>query len=342
MDVLTSLSNRADYSKTQLEFILGGWVMSSVLEGKSKILTEDGHVEEGDYDKTSLYALLYAIYRAVGEMKVANGSSFEMTFNTWGYAWPADWSACPISAADPQRFGKNAYAGLYQAAGVKQRLWEAQGKVHIVEMGCGTGAGAHLICSQILPACTYEAVDMQAAAIATCKRKFVGELAGRLVATCADATSLNIQDGSADIVAVNETHVTEMPGVVTEEDQRFFRTALRILKPGGFLVWGNAIPTATWKACFDYLDTIGLKQLEARDVTREAVAARDQDQPRVEAFVAHCLDSFWGFRIPVLGPKRRHEAERAMKNFYRNPGTRLYTNMKDGTDSYIVSCFQKV
>jgi len=224
---------------------------------------------------------------------------------------------------------------------VKKLVAEKQGKVHIVEMGCGTGGGAHLICSQILPQCTYEAVDMQSAAIATCNRKFVGELAGRLKATCANATALDIKDGSADIVAVNETHVTEVTGVVTEEDKKFFQTAKRILKPGGLLVWGNAIPEPTWKPCFDYLDSIGVKQLETRDVTAEAVAARDQDQPRVEAFVNHCLNSFWGFRIPVLGRMRRHEAERAMKNFYRNPGTRLYENMKDGTDTYRVSCFQK-
>jgi SAM-dependent methyltransferase len=278
----------------------------------------------------------------VGETRVANGEFFEMTFNTWGYAWPEGWSTCPVSSTDPQRFGKNAYAGLYEATAVKKYLSEAHGKVHIVEMGCGTGAGAHFICSSILPECTYEAVDMQAAAIATCRRKFVGELGGRLVATCADATSLDIADGTADIVAVNETHVTEVRGVVTEEDERFFHSALRVLKPGGFLVWGNAIPTPTWKACFDYLGSIGLKQRDVRDVTKEAVAARDQDEPRVEAFVRCCLDGFWGFRIPGLGPKRREEAERAMKNFYRNPGTRLYTNLKDGTDSYMVSCFEKV
>ncbi len=341
MDVLTSLSNKADYSKTQLEFIVGGWVMSRVLEKKSKILTDDGHVEEADYDKGSLYALLYALYHAMGEVRVPNGESFEMTFNTWGYAWPDAWGKSPISPTDPQLFGKNAYAGLYQPAALKTLRAEKQGQVHVVEMGCGTGAGAHLICSQILPRCTYEAVDMQSAAIATCKRKFVNELGGRLVATCADATSLDIKDGTADIVAVNETHVTEMAGIVTDEDRRFFNTALRILKPGGLLVWGNAIPASTWQPCFDYLASVGLKQVETRDVTKEAVLARDLDEARVEIFVKHCLTSFWGFRIPFLGPTRAHEAERAMKNFFRNPGTRLYTNMKDGTDTYVVSCFQK-
>jgi hypothetical protein len=78
-----------------------------------------------------------------------------------------------------------------------------------------------------------------------------------------------------------------------------------------------------------------------RDVTKEAVIARDQDKERVKVFIEDMLDSFWGFRIPVLGKKKRLEAELALKNFYRDPGTNLYENMKNGTDSYKVVLFQK-
>jgi SAM-dependent methyltransferase len=208
-------------------------------------------------------------------------------------------------------------------------------------MGCGTGAGANLACSEVLPNCTYEAVDMQRAAIETCKRKFVPRHHGRLVATWADATKMAIKEGSADFVAVNETHVTEQPGRATEEDKVFFKTAYRLLKPGGYLVWGNAIPDSTWKPCFDVLEALGMKQIEVRDVTKEAVIARDEDKRRVDLYVDAATRTFHGFRLPGIGNKRRQEAELAMKNFYRNPGTKLYTNMKDGTDSYKVVLFQK-
>jgi len=43
----------------------------------------------------------------------------------------------------------------------------------------------------------------------------------------------------------------------------------------------------------------------------------------------------------VLGKKRRVQAELAMKNFYRNPGTRLYDDMATGADTYKVALFQK-
>ncbi len=341
MNVLTSLDRKADYTKNQLQLILGAWVMSALVDRKKAISTSDGDISEDDYDKKSIYSLFYSLYRTMDDAPTGTGERYELTFNTWGYAWPESWGPCPVKSTDAERFGKHAYTGLYQFQQVQDRIKEKGGKVHIVEMGCGTGAGAHHVARYVIPECTYEAVDMQQAAIQTCKRKFVPNCGGRLVATCSDATRLAIADGVADFVAVNETHVTEQAGRVTEEDERFFSTAKRLLKPGGFLVWGNAIPDSTWEPCFKYLESIGMKKIEVRDVTKEAVIARDLDKARVDAYVDHCIDSFHGFRIPVLGMQRRQEAELAMKNFYRNPGTRLYENMKDGTDTYKVVLFQK-
>lgn len=341
MDLLTALSNKSDYSKTQLQLIVGAWVMSAVIEGKQKIDLTSGDVSEDDYDKTSIYSLLYGLYRSMGTVRSGNGEPYEFTFNTWGYTWPASWGPAPISASDPQLMGKNAYAGLFHFDLAKEYIKAREGKVHVVEMGCGTGAGAHLICSKVLLACTYEAVDMQQAGINTCNRKFVPELGGRLKATCGDATLLTIPDGSADFVAVNETHVTEMPGRATEEDERFFKTAWRMIKPGGFLVWGNAIPDSTWKPCFELLGKIGFNLIESCDVTREAVKARDEDKARIDSYVAQLMSAYHGFKIPFLGGKRRALADVALKNFSRNPGTKLYDNMVDGTDTYKVSMLQK-
>ena len=341
MDILTGLDRKADYSTGQLQLIMGAWVLSALVDRKEKVAVADGHVEDEDYNKQSIYALLYSLYRSVGVCQAPGGEPFELTFNTWGYAWPEGWGPASCRPTDPQKFGKNAYAGLYAVDQVREYVAARNGKVHVVEMGCGTGAGAHHVCKNVLPDCTYEAVDMQNVAIQTCRRKFVPELGGRLVATCSDCTDMAIKDGVADIVAVCETHVTEQTGVVTPEDQAFFRAAHRILKPGGLMVWGNVIPNATWQPCFDFLASIGMKLVVARDVTQEAIAARDQDAGRVQAYVDHALGRFPAFRIPVLGRRRRREADGAMKNFYRNPGTKMYVNMKNGTDTYKVVLLQK-
>lgn len=341
MDILTTLDPGSEYSTPKLQLFLIGWVLSSAFSRNGAVSTADGNVDEGDYSKQSLYSLLYSMYRSIGEVKTETGEPFELTFNTWGYAWPEDWGSPPTTATDPEKFGKNAYSGLFEFAPVKEYVRQKNGRVHVVEMGCGTGAGAHQICANVLQRCTYEAVDMQQAAIQTCRRKFVPRLGNRLVATRADCTQMSIHDDAADIVVVCETHVTEHAGEVGDEDKRFFGALHRVLKPGGYFVWGNAIPDATWQPCFDYLDSIGLELVEARDVTKYAVLARDQDQLRTEAYVDACLDHFWGFRIPFLGARKRLEANFALKNFYRNPGTTLYNNMKDGTDTYKVVLLQK-
>lgn len=343
MDILTRLSPKTGYSTTQLQFILSAWVLSKLGERKKKISVSNGDVSEADYNKGSIYSLLYSLYSSVGTVHSETGEPYELTFNTWGYAWPQEWGTNPTCGPhDPQRFGKNAYTGLYHSEKVQEYVKARDGKIHIVELGCGTGAGAHHVASKVFPQCTYEAVDMQLAGIETCRRKFVPELGGRLVATHADATKLNIRDESADFVAVCETHVTERTGVCTPEDQRFFQTMYRVLKKGGFFVWGNAIPDPTWKPCYEYLESLGMKMVEEHDVTKLAVQARDEDKGRVDAYVDHCLKKFFGFRIPVLGNQRAQEARMAMENFYRNPGTNLYRNMTDGTDSYRVVTFQKV
>jgi len=341
MDILTSLNEQTAYSGTQLQLIMAAWVINKPFESKKKISMSSGDVEEEDYDKQSIYALLYSLYRSVGNVQSDQGVSYEMTFNTWGYAWPASWGTAPTTEEEPQRFGMNAYSGLYHFQQVKDYILARGGKVHVVELGCGTGAGAHHVCKNVLPECTYEAVDMQHAAIQTCRRKYIPALGGRLVATLANATQTPIKSASADFVAVCETHITEIPGRVTEEDRLFFATAHRILKPDGYMLWGNAIPDSTWKPCFDYLESLGLKLVEVCDLTREAVLARDLDRSRVNAFMEQCLSRFVGFRIPSLGPARRREARLAMANFYRNPGTNLYQNMINGRDTYKLALFQK-
>jgi ubiquinone/menaquinone biosynthesis C-methylase UbiE len=341
VDVFTSLDPRIEYSSNQLQLIVGAWVLATPFERKSKVSLDDGDVAEEDYDKRSIYSLLYSLYRTIGTVPSEVGEPYEFTFNTWGYTWPAGWGKEPASATDPERFGKNAYTGLFHFKAVADYVKSRDGLVHIVEMGCGTGAGAAHLMTNVLPKCTYHAVDMQEAAIQTGRRKFVPKLKGRLTNMRADSTNLPIDDASADIVVVCETHVTEMAGEVTDHDEKFLRTAHRLLKPGGMFVWANAIPDSTWQLCFDFLESIGMKKLDVCDVTEEAIAARDQDKRRADEYVNHVLNRMWGFRIPMFGMRKRFEAQQAMLNFYRNPGTRLYDRMVERVDTYKVVCFQK-
>ncbi|MBX3273854.1 MAG: class I SAM-dependent methyltransferase [Sandaracinaceae bacterium] len=341
MDLLKSLSEERAYSMPELQAIVTAWVASGAFENGSSVSATDGHVDEADYTKQSVYSLLYSMFRSVGEVKSELGIPFQFTFNTWGYAWPERWGPGPIAADEPQRFGKNAYTGLMHFDAIQKLAAERDGRIHLVEMGCGTGAGANHICTHVFPKCTYEAVDMQQAGVDTCRAQFAPRHRGRLVATRADATQLPMGDEVADVVAVCETHVTDQGEVMTEEDRKFFRSARRILKPGGFLVWGNAIPDIAWQPCFDFMASIGIEVLEVEDVTEEAILARDQDQARIEAYIQQALDKFIAFRLPHFGPRKREEASVAMRNLCRDPGTRLYDDMVTRADTYKVVLAQR-
>ena len=104
----------------------------------------------------------------------------------------------------------------------------------------------------------------------------------------------------------------------------------------------NAIPAATWQPSFNYLEYLGMKLVDRADVTKEAIRARDEDKARIDLYAEACLQTFHGFKIPFLGSKKRVEADQALKNFARNPGTKLYDVMVDGTHSYEVAALQKV
>jgi hypothetical protein len=129
---------------------------------------------------------------------------------------------------------------------------------------------------------------------------------------------------------------------MTEEDRKFVRSARRILKPGGYFVWGNAIPEIAWQPCFDFMESIGIKILEVDDVTDEAVRARDEDEARIDIYIEQALDKFFAFRIPLVGREKRTEAALAMKNLCRHPGTQLYEDMKTRADTYKVVLAQKI
>ncbi len=76
-------------------------------------------------------------------------------------------------------------------------------------------------------------------------------------------------------------------------------------------------------------------------MTLEAIRARDEDKARIDTYVDQCTRAFHAFKIPFIGSKRRIEAEVALKNFARNPGTNLYDTMVTRWDTYRVVCFRK-
>jgi len=146
-----------------------------------------------------------------------------------------------------------------------------------------------------------------------------------------------VADKSVDIVIVSETHIAEVE--IGEEEKKIFAEIIRVLKPGGIFVWGNALPTKVWGDGDRYLQSTGFSSCGSLNHTTSAILARDEDEARVSLFVDQVLDMFKVLHIPSVGPKCRHVLDRIYKNFCRQPGTDLYDRMVVGHDSYMHLCY---
>merc|ERR1712195_328711 len=123
-EIMTGISSDIILSGWQLQLAVTGFCVSNV---PAKFLKEeysqdiggdfdfavDGDVENEDYNKGSIYSLLYALYANVGTVQSDLGVPYEFTFNTWGI------SPSPYPREDPQRHGKAAYSGLVHLPAIK-------------------------------------------------------------------------------------------------------------------------------------------------------------------------------------------------------------------------------
>jgi ubiquinone/menaquinone biosynthesis C-methylase UbiE len=292
-----------------------------------------GKVAEEDYEKGSIYALLYAAYRHAGVVEDTYKRPYRFTFNTWGISGTEDGK--PYGPEYPQRHGMTAYHSLATMPAVEEYI-KRKPNAHILEVGCGTGAGADLISRMIHPTTRYTAVDMQKAAIELCVQLHAAHDNPHLSCVHANGKVLPVADRSVDIVLVSETHIAEKH--IGAEEKAIFAEMSRVLIPGGLFVWGNALPTETWHDAEKYLQANGFADCGIANHTARAVVARDEDKARVESFLDQLWDKYPVFGIPQVGPGCRSTLDTVVKNFYRHPGTDLYQRMVVGIDSYMNMC----
>lgn len=352
-DVLTGLDSNHEYGPMEVQAMVSAFCLSPLIgqllsrhdtntTGGDFTFEEDGDIENEDYKQSSIYAILYAMYKHTGRVTSDLGIEYQFTFNTWGIA------PSPYPVEDPQRHGKAAYAGLATQPPAKAYGEAVDGELKIVEIGCGTGAGANLITREVWPKSTYLALDMQAAAINTCNE--IHATADNPGLTCQlvpngvgnDGNMVpNTPDASVDFVIISETHIADIE--IGELEKSIFAEIRRILKPGGLFLWGNALPTRVWDTSREYLasEAGGFELVNEYDHTEGAVIARDEDYDRVEAYMAHIIGQYPVMKVPYFGPRCAKVTNRLIANFYRHPGTALYLKMVSKYDSYLHQAWRK-
>ena len=121
------------------------------------------------------------------------------------------------------------------------------GGAHVLEVGCGEGAGAQMLLS-CLGAARVTAIDLDPAQVKRAERRLRGE--DRAEVRLGDVTALPLGDASVDAVADFGIvhHVPDWRAAITE--------VARVLKPGGQFVFEevtkHALDRATYRVLFEH------------------------------------------------------------------------------------------
>ncbi len=228
MDFLTSMNENRILSSIEIQ--LGAFAFC--LTGLHLMNESNGRVDEVHYEKQSIYSVLYSLYDYLGQIESDNNISYQFTFNTWGFGPGL------FDNSDPERFGKTAYKSLLlfdQVQTMIQHKVSINGTIKILEVGCGAGAGANLIVNEISKQYTknvkYIALDMQLAAIKTCKSIHESDL---LECVQGNGMNLTFNDDTFDIVIISETHIAE--DIMDKETEIIINQIIPVLKNNAFFV----------------------------------------------------------------------------------------------------------
>ena len=135
----------------------------------------------------------------------------------------------------------------YYEAPLLKRLGADVTGAHVLEVGCGEGAGAQTLLTQ-LGAAHVTAVDLDPAQVRRAQRRLRDE--DRAQVQLGDVTALPVADGSVDAVADFGIihHVPDWRAAVTE--------IARVLKPGGQFVFeevtSHALDRAAYRLLFEH------------------------------------------------------------------------------------------
>jgi SAM-dependent methyltransferase len=282
------------------------------------------------YNKETLYAILYNIYNHVGQIS-NTGERSEITFNTWGFS--SNKLQLDLDKEDGQIFGKTSYAMYFEYEIVKRYLSQLGSTPPIiVELGCGNGGGAYLIRTQIITNCIYKAYDMQKSAIDS----------ARSLHTCKgltfyhkNASNTELNPNSVDIVIANETDF--------QGNDKFdlWNEVVRILKTKGLYVTGNFLVKNDKEGMIKHFSKKNMKLVEIHDWSKESIIARDLDVCRLERFKTEMFKILRVFKLPILGKKYKTIVETWLDEWLRMPGTILYNNIVEGKEQYLQMVFQK-
>ena len=182
----------------------------------------------------------------------------------------------------------------------------------VLDVGCGRGGGISVI-KQYFAARSAVGLDLAPAAIKFCRATHRHP---DVTFEVGDAERLPFPDDSFDVV-INIESSSTYPDI-----RAFYQQVFRVLAPGGYFLYTDALPVGRFAECTDCLRRLGFSLELDRDITPNVLASCGE--------VA-------GYRLDAY----RAQGDRAMSDFLGAPGTRFYDEMKRGEWAYRIHRWKK-
>jgi ubiquinone/menaquinone biosynthesis C-methylase UbiE len=183
----------------------------------------------------------------------------------------------------------------------------------VLDVGCGRGGTVHVLTTFYQPA-TVAGLDLSTNAIAFCRQTHKG---AHITFHEGDAENLPFADASFDIVTnIESSH--SYPHI-----HHFYSQVYRVLAPGGYFLYTDALSTQQFTSSRAYLQHIGFTLERDRDITRNVLLSCDEvATSRMQAF-----DS--------------RNDQNLMQNFLATPGSQVYRELRSGAWSYRIYKLRK-
>jgi ubiquinone/menaquinone biosynthesis C-methylase UbiE len=240
-----------------------------------------------------------------------NGSVFAQFSYFLNYGYLADGSPeYSVVSLPPQYINKNSVKLVLEVIGNC-----SIGGKRVLDVGCGRGGTIHTLKTFFKPA-SLTGLDLSSEAVAF-DQKVHGDAQTRFHE--GDAEQLPFPDASFDVVTnVESSH--SYPHI-----DRFYAEVTRVLTPGGYFLYTDALPVPQITSSLGYLAYLGFDIEQNRNITANVLKSCDEvSVARVQAF------------------DQRNDRQ-LMQNFLATPGSQVYENLRAGRWEYrILKCKKRI